>query len=501
MGISSSRIKEEKVKTKNLKPQPIENNPKRKPAKTSPIHEWKEYLIDKVKFKDSSDSLAWEPFEEGLIKYIKLKDDSHEVGWIISAQYVSQTSANYSAQFKLRKQMIRVVKQANRKGQLQKSSSAQLDNFPMSTLNTCTSLSHIPSLLFQNQTQIHQREDLNKYNTSIIDEIQEKNKLTMIPLPQESPKSCPNGKQSESPTNTNSPQSVERNRLFSDLKKNVSAQTEFKKNLLRLLRPQDHILHGLIREFLAIFERAFKPYLSFQHTEHNQQYESLYVTIKRVVQRFTGVLENFLCWIYKDLIQNFTYGLTYEETEPKYFIQEMINELLFQDTESSLLKALLALIYIKHKKERTALRATLAQRQNDDPSSYDENLDGSYLAGLKNEQKPFSKVVSTLQKLKTVRSPFTKFQLIQRIEDEMKRYLIKNRTESFQDLQKLINNFGYDVKMPIWMYCFVQAQDEELIVHKVFIEEFVDSKTVSNSTSFLAFEGCIHHLMERDASL
>jgi len=498
MGISSSRIKEEKVnKTKNLKPQPTENNKanlKRKPAKTSPLHEWKEFLLDKLKFNDSSDSLAWEPFEEGLIQYIKLKDDSHEVGWIISAQYVSQTSSNYSTQFKLRRQMIRVVKQVNRKGQLQKSSSAQLDNFPMSTLNTCTSLSHIPSLLFQNQTQIQ-----SKYNTSIMrdDEIEEKNKLTMLSLPQESPKSCPNGMQFESPKNTNSPQSVERNRLFTDLKKNVSAQTEFKKNLRRLLRPQDHILHGLIQEFLSIFEKAFRPYLSFQHTEHNQQYESLYVTIKRVVQRFTGVLESFLCWLYKDLIQNFGYGLAYEESEPKYFIQEMISELLFQDTESSLLKALLGLIYIKHKKERTALRATLAQRQNDGPSSYDENLDGSYLAELKNEQKPFSQVVSTLQKLKTVRSPFTKFQLIQRIEDEMKHYLIKNRTESFQDLQKLINNFGYDVKMPIWMYCFVQAQDEELIVHKVFIEEFVDSKAVSNSTSFLAFEGCINHLMER----
>ena len=405
------------------------------------------------------------------------------------------------------------MKQIPCKAPPSKSQSQQFDNFQFSTLNTCTSLRSLQSLFSQNQTPKSRIDspqaqgkisiEANLKGAFSPDASPEKAKLgqgkTEITSHEES-EWCFTSKEMpfQSPPNNPSPELLKRNRLFSNLKGNISAQKEFKKNLQQLLRPQDHIVHGLIREFLLTFGKAFRSHLDFRHTSYTQEYQNLYYTIKRVVQRFTSVLERFLCWVYKDLIQNFTYGLAYEEAEPKYFIKEIIHELLFQAPEStSLLKAVLSLIYMKHKNERIALRATLAQRQNEDPYSYDDNHGDFYLAGLQNEQKPFADVISLLKKLKTARSPYTKFHLIQKVESEMKNSLVKMCTENSnsQEIKKLVNNFGYDVKIPIWMYCFVQTQDEELLVQKIFIEEFVDSKTIMNSACFLAFEGCISHLL------
>ncbi len=442
-----------------------------------------------------------------------MKEDSQEVAWIISAQYVSQTSANYFTQFKLRKRIVKVVKQIPCKGPLSKGQSQHFDNLQFSTLNTCTSLRSLPSLFSQNQTPKSRVDspqaqgkpsiEANLKDVSSPDGSPEKARLglekTEDTFPEESvwcftPKEMP----FQSPTNNTSPETLKRSRLFSDLKGNISAQKEFKKNLQQLLRPQDHIVHGLIKEFLSTFDKAFRPHLDFKHASYTQEYQNLYYTIKRVVQRFTSVLERFLSWIYTDLIQNFTYGLSYEEVEPKHFIKEIIHELLFQVPEStSLLRAILSLIYMKHKNERIALRSTLTQRLNEDPYSYDDNHGDFYLAGLRSEQQPFTDVINLLKKLKTTRSPYTKFHLIQKVENEMKNSLVKMCAENSnsQEIKKLVNNFGYDVKIPIWMYCFVQAQEEELLVQKIFIEEFVDSKTITNSACFLAFEGCISHLL------
>lgn len=284
-------------------------------------------------------------------------------------------------------------------------------------------------------------------------------------------------------------------RLIPSVLGKKSAKYELKNSLINQVNNSNHIVFGLCHKFIEIFETTFKDYLEpNEEKKFTEKLEEAYNNGKNNIKFFIGILSKFIIWVYVDFIKQFLPGLNQEDFNPSAVVEDVIYQMLFDSSNSSLYKFALNAVEAKYADQLKIFEENLKSMNEIRLEEYDKNLEGSLLM-LEGAQQMYGRISKRLRRIKKEISPYNKYEIIVSLDQELLTCLQNHYHNDYEKMQKVEEMLGRDAKTAIYTYCVVKSQSEHLLLDRTFIEEFVDSACLEATPHFPAFHGWIEHIL------
>jgi len=154
-------------------------------------------------------------------------------------------------------------------------------------------------------------------------------------------------------------------------------------------------------------------------------------------------------------------------------VESVVYALLFKNKNSTLNKLLVLLLQIEHEGKIQTLTNSFQQKKSFD-LTHEDILAKKYQAFLlEQKDSPYHKVIKKIESLKDYEDPYSKFEIILSLEDE----ILKSAKEFYEDDKnikaKLEENWNIEVKLPILVYCILKSENQDVIKDSLLIKEFV----------------------------
>jgi len=431
---------------------------------------WKFYLVNLLSSEPATPIANWDHFKEGLLKFIE-EDHENNISWIADLQSTSLGFRTYQSQLSAREEapVVDFTKYDN-----EEMVATEIENETLPVPKTA----HRTASKYENSPALSQFAPRNPNNASFLNY-----------SPEESVISRPR-------FDFVSPKSMAASRFMSMVQNERSIKQDFKTNLGRQLKNGTHIIFRLIREFHRIFDNQFTSLHKNLDLEDiiTEKDEATVNAIPLLIKHFANILRDFTGWLYKDLISQLAYGLDQEDVHPELVIENIIYEILLGSSNLMVNKLAYLIIKLKNKANLEKIKRVMLKMQNEDLKNYDECLLNSIFL-LNNSQKPYERAIRRVLEMKNKADPYAKFDLVLSLEED----LLATLGEYYQDdpatIQKIRNQFSMDIKIPVIIYCIVKSQNENVLVDRLFIDEYIQPEYLEITPAFSAFSSCIDYLL------
>jgi len=292
-----------------------------------------------------------------------------------------------------------------------------------------------------------------------------------------------------------------RSQIFMSFQSKLSAKQELKKNLLNQLENPNHIILGLVKNFVATCKSLFQSQFEDPKLQRDSPaFADVFPFILDITKRFLRILKEFTSWIYEDLLLKIENGLDQEDLNPEYVIDSVLCGLVFKASNSFLSRLIMKLLTIQHKEGIDKAKVFHALKGEDPLDSYDTVLKKATPFLMKALPIPYIEVIRKMKSVQNESNPYNKFEVLASLEEEMWSSLCTHYKEKEKEDQlfliRLREGFGMDLRLPIMIYSIVQTQYDRLIVERRFIEEFVNPQTIDISLAYTNFRSSLDYLLD-----
>ena len=402
----------------------------------------------------------WEDIKQVLFHYIKNTRDEDNVEWIINAQYASISSPTYYHQFTAKED----------------SGIADLDKYSFERRLTSSNSSPTRS---QSESESNESPIRRKLPSNF--------EGYDSPIKQTTPSE-------RSQSNFMSPKAA-RSSFFDAMQTKLSAKLELRRNITNQLSNPTHIIIALIKIFISAVRKIYGPDLDLPKTPELEVYEALYESLSLVTANFITVLQKFIMWIYEDLLVQIENGLGQEDINPGYVTESIIYDILFRMDDSVLIKYFYKTLAVKHSAELARFREAIKLKKGSALASYDDVLKNSSQFLLEGAHQPYQAVINKLKALELDVNPYTKFERLISLEEDMWGCVSEHYSQDPVMLNKLRESFGMDLRLPITVFSIVESQCESLFLERRIIEQFVYPQMLETSMGFTTLKSCLDYLV------
>jgi len=267
------------------------------------------------------------------------------------------------------------------------------------------------------------------------------------------------------------------------------AAEEFKKFLRKELTLKDHPINELIRIFKHSYEQNIAKSKTFDH--HHRSAASTSEETEKImnetlvpVKTILKLLREFTNLIYKEVINTYRRELDEEDENHNNIIDQLISQLLFDDTNSLLYQHIVACLQEKYK-EQIEYFSKLAKIHGEKCLHEIDNQFKQKLM-LLDSQVPYETVIRTLYLLEKIPNPYMKKDYISTMEREMVDSILNEMSKKghYEEI-----NLEPDDKFTIYTFCLMKSGYANVVVDIAFIEEFTLPEETNQA--YARFKGCL----------
>lgn len=274
--------------------------------------------------------------------------------------------------------------------------------------------------------------------------------------------------------------------LYSPKQSSRLASEELKSFLRKELALPNHPVSELVKVFQKAYEAAiFKRKVKENRViASNEEVEKITNEALLPVKRMLRLLREFTNVIYNKVIESYLKELKDEDEDHRMIIDQLICQLMFDDTRSLLYQYIIECLQNRFK-EQIRYFANLATASGGKClHEIDSQFKEKFM--LLDSRVPYNTVIKTVHLLQKISNPYMKKDYISTMEREMMESIFQELHK--KNLQEEVH-LEPDDKFTIYTYCLLKSDYANVVVDIAFIEEFTLPEDTNQA--YARFKGCL----------
>ena len=265
-----------------------------------------------------------------------------------------------------------------------------------------------------------------------------------------------------------------------------SAAEELKKFLRKELALKDHPITEMIKIFKNAYELHFfkSKVLDKSAISNSEELAKMMNESVLPVKKFLKLLREFTNLIYKEVIAVSLDDLDDEDENHNIIIDQLLCQLMFDDTKSLLYQRILSCLQEKCKEQIKYFSKIAATSGGKCLHQIDNQFKEKLM--LLDSRVPYDTVIRTLHLLKKIPNPYMKKDYISTMEREMVDSILDEMAKKghIEDI-----HLEPDDKFTIYTFCLMRSNYANIVVDISFIEEFTLHEETNQA--YARFKGCL----------
>lgn len=258
--------------------------------------------------------------------------------------------------------------------------------------------------------------------------------------------------------------------------------------LLNEITAPSHIVSEILTKFSEIF---LNKYLIFFNTETtNLHLDMVNKSFKSDINILMHLLKKIIeKWYMNIIVQNTV--LAKSSQKRQQFIDTLINFAVFSNS-NNIYYTLLNLYGLIHSEQERKLDSLMERLKSIRP----EHLEVSPYFSLPNCPSPYTNVSALINEQSTNISPLEKFQIVNKIPEEIKDCIENYWEENDPNIPAEKLMIDPDQLLTIMLFCVLKARNCKIVSYLEFFKEFVNRDLLAISYYFITYEATVSYLLK-----